>query len=203
MNSVHLNGRDVYPSKIVCIGRNFIDHIKELASEIPQEPVFFLKPNSSISSEIRPSEHDVIHFEGEISFMVIDDELRAVGLGFDLTKREVQEILKSKGLPWERAKSFDGSAVFSRFMNFRGKIDDLRMELYKNDTLAQQGGCDIMLHKPESILHEAKRFLSFENGDIIMTGTPKGVGIVNAGDLFAGKIFERDNLIVEGSWVVK
>jgi 2-keto-4-pentenoate hydratase/2-oxohepta-3-ene-1,7-dioic acid hydratase in catechol pathway len=203
MNAIEFDGRAVYPSKIVCIGRNYADHIKELGNEIPDDPVFFMKPNSSISSEIRASKRDPIHFEGEISFLVIGEELRAVGFGLDLTKRDLQTALKAEGLPWERAKSFDGAAVFSPFVRFGGKIDDLRMELYRNDALAQQGGCDLMLIKPKSILCAAKRFLSFEDGDIIMTGTPGGVGIVNAGDAFTGKIFDGERLIVDASWVAK
>jgi 2-keto-4-pentenoate hydratase/2-oxohepta-3-ene-1,7-dioic acid hydratase in catechol pathway len=203
MNSIKLDGRDIYPSKIVCVGRNYVDHIKELDNEIPSEPVIFMKPNSSIASEIHSSEHDVIHYEGEISFLVIDDELRGVGFGLDLTKREVQSELKAKGLPWERAKSFDGSAVFSQFVSFRGKINDLRMELYRNDEMVQQSGCDLMLHKPKIIFNEVKSFLSFEDGDVIMTGTPRGVGAINSGDKFAGKILEKEKLIVEGFWIVK
>ena len=203
MNSVTFDGKDIYPSKIVCVGRNYLDHIKELDNEIPNEPVIFLKPNSSISSEIHSRPDDVIHFEGEIAFLVIDDELQGVGFGLDLTKREVQSELRAQSLPWERAKSFDKSAVFSQFVSFSGNIDDLRMELFINDKIAQQGGCDVMLNKPDDILHEAKSFLSFENGDILMTGTPRGVGIVNPGDKFSGKIFEIEELIVEGSWIVK
>ena len=203
MNSIKFDGKDIYPSKIVCIGRNYVDHIKELHNEVPKQPVIFIKPNSSISNEICSSKDEVIHYEGEISFLISSNKLKGVGFGLDLTKREVQSNLKSKGLPWERAKSFDGSAVFSDFITFGGNISDLRMELYINSSLVQKGGCDLMLNKPSEILNDATGFLSFEDGDVIMTGTPKGVGPINSGDMFIGKIFEKSKLLVEGCWVVK
>ena len=203
MNSIKFDGKDIYPSKIVCIGRNYVDHIEELHNELPKQPVIFIKPNSSISNEICSSKDEVIHYEGEISFLISSNKLKGVGFGLDLTKREVQSNLKSKGLPWERAKSFDGSAVFSDFITFGGNISDLRMELYINSSLVQKGGCDLMLNKPSEILNDATSFLSFEDGDVIMTGTPKGVGPINSGDMFIGKIFEKIKLLVEGYWVVK
>ncbi len=203
MNSIIFDGKEVFPSKIVCIGRNYVEHIEELNNEVQKQPVIFIKPNSSISHEICSSKYDIIHYEGEISFLINSNKLKGVGFGLDLTKREVQSKMKSKGLPWERAKSFDGAAVFSEFVTFGGNISDLRMELFINDCLVQHGGYDLMLNKPDEILHEANSFLSFEDGDIIMTGTPKGVGPINSGDKFIGKIFEKGNLLVECCWVVK
>jgi len=203
MKFIKLDGQDIYPSKIVCIGRNYVDHIEELDNEVPTEPVIFIKPNSSISSDIYFNENDAIHFEGEISFLVRSGKLFGVGFGLDLTKREVQSELKAKGLPWERAKSFDKSAVFSEFVSFDGSILGLSMELYINGSLVQKAGYDLMLNKPNRILNEINSFVSLEDGDLIMTGTPKGVGAVQVGDTFLGKIFEDENLIVEGSWVVK
>ena len=203
MNSITFDGKDVYASKIVCIGRNYVDHIEELHNDVPKQPVIFIKPNSSISNDIYSGKTDVIHYEGEISFLIHSNKLKGVGFGLDLTKREVQSHLKSKGLPWERAKSFDGSAVFSEFVPFNGNIRALRMELYINDCLVQQGGYDLMMNKPDKILNEAMSFLSFEEDDVLMTGTPKGVGPIHSGDTFNGKIFEKETLIVEGCWVVK
>lgn len=202
MNSIILDGNEITPSKIVCIGRNYVAHIQDLNNELPEEPVIFIKPNSSISNEIFFNKNEAIHFEGEISFLVISGELFGVAFGLDLTKREIQTSLKGKGLPWERAKSFDRSAVFSEFVYFNGNFDDLSMELYINDSLAQQGGCNMMLYKPEYLFNDAKKFLSFEDGDVIMTGTPKGTGAIHAGDVFTGKIFDKGKLITEGSWVV-
>jgi len=203
MNSITFDGKDVYASKIVCIGRNYVDHIEELHNDVPKQPVIFIKPNSSISNDIYSGKTDVIHYEGEISFLIHSNKLKGVGFGLDLTKREVQSHLKSKGLPWERAKSFDRSAVFSEFVTFEGSMSDLRMELYINDCLVQQGGYDLMMNKPDKILNEAMSFLSFEEDDVLMTGTPKGVGPIHSGDTFNGKIFEKETLIVEGCWVVK
>jgi 2-keto-4-pentenoate hydratase/2-oxohepta-3-ene-1,7-dioic acid hydratase in catechol pathway len=203
MNPIKIDGKEICPSKIVCIGRNYVEHIKELNNEIPGEPVIFMKPNSSITNEIYSGKKDPIHYEGEISFLVMAGGLKAVGFGLDLTKREVQSKLKAKGLPWERAKAFDGSAVFSKFVSFDGNIDDLKMELYINGDLIQKGGCKLMLNKPNDLLKEVETFLSFEDGDLIMTGTPKGVGVLNPGDRFQGKIFENEELLVEDNWVVK
>lgn len=203
MKLVKWDGENIYPSKVVCIGRNYVDHIKELDNEIPIEPVIFIKPNSSLSNAIFFNENDAIHFEGEISFLIQSGKLSAVGFGLDLTKRAVQSKLKTKGLPWERAKAFDNSAVFSEFVSFDGDITQLRIELFINANLVQSAGYDLMLNKPDEILNEVTGFLSFEDGDLLMTGTPKGVGVINVGDKFVGRIFEGKELIVEGSWVVK
>jgi 2-keto-4-pentenoate hydratase/2-oxohepta-3-ene-1,7-dioic acid hydratase in catechol pathway len=203
MKSVTWDGKAVYPSKIVCVGRNYADHIKEFDNEASQEPVIFIKPNSAISNEIHSSKSEVIHFEGEITFLISSGKLRGVGFGLDLTKRDLQSKLRAKGWPWERAKAFDYSAVFSDFVTFNCDISELRMEFYINDVLVQFGNYDLMLSKPTQMLNEAKTFLSFEDGDLLMTGTPKGVGPVNSGDKYLGKIFEKEKLIVESSWVVK
>lgn len=202
MKSVWLDGKKVHPSKIICIGRNYVEHIKELNNEVPTEPVIFMKPNSAISTKIFTS-NDVIHYEGEMTFLILKDKLHGVGFGLDLTKREIQSVLKEKGLPWERAKAFDNSAVFSEFISFDGNIQDLRMELTINEKLVQQASYELMLNKPADIVAEVKDFISFEDGDLIMTGTPKGVGVINSGDVFLGKIFEKDHLLVECSWVVQ
>jgi 2-keto-4-pentenoate hydratase/2-oxohepta-3-ene-1,7-dioic acid hydratase in catechol pathway len=203
MNHIRLNNQNIYPSKIICVGRNYVEHIEELNNDIPTEPVIFIKPNSAISNDLSTHEKDEIHYEGEITFLIQSGKLHGVGFGLDLTKRDIQSQLKSKGLPWERAKAFDKSALFSEFVTFDGKIENLRMELFINGKLVQQAGYDLMLNKPLDLLDEINTFLSLEDGDLIMTGTPKGVGKVNAGDLFSGKIFDKDKLIVESIWVAK
>jgi 2-keto-4-pentenoate hydratase/2-oxohepta-3-ene-1,7-dioic acid hydratase in catechol pathway len=203
MKSVTWDGQILHPSKIVCIGRNYADHIKEFDNKASQEPVIFMKPNSAISNEIHSSKSELIHFEGEITFLISDGELKAVGFGLDLTKRELQYDLVGKGWPWERAKAFDKSAVFSEFVSFDGNVSDLRMEFYINDTLTQSGSYDLMLIKPNKLLDEVKSFLSFEEGDLLMTGTPKGVGPVQSGDKYHGKVFAKEELLVDASWVVK
>lgn len=202
MNSITINNKQLCPSKIICIGRNYVDHIKELNNDIPNEPVIFMKPNSSVSDELRFNTQDAIHYEGEISFLVQAGKLSAVGFGLDLTKRDIQTQLKTKGLPWERAKAFDGSAVFSEFVDFES-INDLRLELFINDRLIQSGGYNLMLYKPDDVYKEISSFMTLEDGDVIMTGTPKGVGKINIGDVFLGKIFSKDKLLVQHSWTVK
>lgn len=202
MKSVRLDGKEIFPSKIICIGRNYVDHIKELGNELPKEPVIFIKPNSAISTDIHSGETDEIHYEGEISIVVRSGEPVAVGFGLDLTKRKLQSALKAKGLPWERSKAFDGAAVFSEFVTFNGQVSALRLELYINDHLVQKGGCKLMMYKPDKIIAEVKSFLSLEDCDLIMTGTPAGVGPVHANDRFTGKIYENEDLVVECSWVV-
>jgi len=203
MKSIKLDGNEVFPSKIICIGRNYVEHIRELGNEIPKEPVIFIKPNSAISADIHSGEPDEIHFEGEISIAVRGGKIAAVGFGLDLTKRNLQSSLKAKGLPWERSKAFDGAAVFSEFVSFNGQTNELRLELYINDRLVQRGGCDVMMYKPDEILAEIKSFLTLEDGDLVMTGTPAGVGPVHTGDRFTGKIFDGDELLIEASWVVR
>ncbi len=203
MKSVRLDGKVLFPSKIVCIGRNYVEHIRELGNEIPAEPVIFIKPNSSLADNIRSGAPGEIHYEGEICFIIRCGQPAAVGFGLDLTKRDLQSRLKAKGLPWERAKAFDGAAVFSEFVSFAGDIDRLRLELYINGRLVQQGGCELMMYKPADIVAEVKSFLSFEDGDVVMTGTPAGVGEVCAGDRFEGKILAGDELVTGASWVVQ
>ncbi len=202
MKSIKHNKKQIAPSKVVCIGRNYVDHIKELNNETPTELVIFIKPNSAITDNITLNKNDALHYEGEISFVVQSGKLAAVGFGLDLTKREIQSRLKAKGLPWERAKAFDGAAVFSKFVGF-DNVEDLRLELFINDKLVQSGGFDLMLYKPEVILKEISTFITLEDNDIIMTGTPKGVGVIKRGDVFMGKVYENDTLLVESSWFVK
>ena len=203
MHSVTCDSTPVAPSKIVCIGRNYAEHIKEFDNEASQEPCIFLKPNSSISNEVIASDSELIHYEGDITFLIESGELCAVGFGLDLTKRDLQYQLKNKGWPWERAKAFDNAAVFSEFVTYQGDIQELRLEFYINDALVQFGDYALMLSKPEQLLADCKTFMTFEDGDLLMTGTPKGVGPVKRGDRYVGKIFSNDKLLVEGSWSVK
>ncbi|WP_457570434.1 fumarylacetoacetate hydrolase family protein [Desulfovulcanus sp.] len=202
MKKIIFNSKEVIPSKIVCVGRNYVEHIKELNNEIPSSMVIFNKPNSSISNELYWISDDC-HFESEICFVIEKGDIAGVGFGLDLTKRELQTKLKSKGLPWERAKAFDNSAVFSEFVNFDGDFKTLRLELLINDKLVQAGGYHLMIYKPTQILKEIKSFMSLEDGDIIMTGTPKGVGTYKTGDKFVGKIYADEKILIERSWIAK
>jgi len=203
MNCVRFDNCEVYPSKIVCVGRNYAAHVRELENEVPDQAVLFIKPNSAIADDIIFSDEELIHYEGEITFLVIDGEFAGVGFGLDLTKRRLQDELKSRGLPWERAKAFDKSAVFSDFVAFDGDVARLRMELYINGELAQSGGCRSMLNTPGDLLKDIKSVFSLENGDLVMTGTPEGVGAINRGDEFTGKVFDEETLLVQAAWVVK
>ncbi|GAM76015.1 2-keto-4-pentenoate hydratase [Vibrio ishigakensis] len=125
-----------------------------------------------------------------------------VGLGLDLTKRESQSRLKAKGLPWERAKAFDGSALFSDFVGF-SNLDDLSLELYIDDVLIQQGGVELMMYPPLIIQKELSSFMCLQDGDVLMTGTPKGVGVVNKGSTFKGKVLEKGETLVEVVWTAQ
>lgn len=203
MNNIILKDSEIFPSKVVCIGRNYMDHIKELENEIPEEMVFFLKPNSAISNKlIFPENQNSCHYEAEISFLIEDSKITALAFGLDLTLREVQSKLKQKGLPWERSKAFDASAVFSKFVSFDGDITKLKIELYINGELKQKGDYSLMINKPDEIIKEASTFLSFEDGDILMTGTPKGVGEFKKNDVFMGRIIHDDEIIVEETFIV-
>ena len=203
MNKIFLEDIEITPSKVVCIGRNYMDHIAELNNEVPEDMVFFIKPNSAISDKLTfPKNQNSCHYEAEISFLIENNKINAVGFGLDLTLREVQSKLKEKGLPWERAKSFDGSAVFSKFIKFSDDISKLGIELYINGELKQKGDYSLMINKPLDIIKEAKTFLSFEDGDILMSGTPKGVGSFKKGDIFLGKLLFNDKVILEQEFKV-
>ena len=203
MNGIRLGEQQLFPSKVVCIGRNYVAHIKELNNDTPDEMVFFLKPNSSISSKLTfPKGHESCHYEAELSFLIEEGKVTAVGFGLDLTLREVQSKLKAKGLPWERAKSFDNAAVFTQFKSFDGDINELSIQLFINDELKQDGNVSMMINKPYEIIKEANTFLSFEDGDILMSGTPKGVGEFKIGDKFLGRILYKNEIIIEKELIV-
>ncbi|MDA7746585.1 fumarylacetoacetate hydrolase family protein [Psychromonas sp.] len=205
MQSVLLNGEYITPSKVVCIGRNYVEHIAELNNEIPTEPVIFVKPNSAISTELSSHPIDAIHYEAELSFIIKNNQFVAAGIGLDLTKREVQTRLKEKGLPWERAKAFDKSAVFSEFVLLKhdnDSVQSLSLVLLINDQIIQQANYDLMIYKPVDIVKQVSEFMTFENNDILMTGTPKGVGKINKGDRFTGQLFAQDKLLLTKTWTV-
>jgi len=201
IRSINYNKQKTTPSKVVCIGRNYVEHIKELNNETPDTMVVFNKPNSAVTQELKYFTPDT-RFEGEICFLIENREISGVGFGLDLTKAEIQNKMKSKGWPWERAKAFDGSAVFGEFVKFDGDITKLRLELFINDELIQFANYDLMIYKPKEMLEELQTFMSLDDGDIIMSGTPKGVGTYNIGDKFVGNIYYEDELLVTSSWTV-
>lgn len=194
----------IQPSKILCVGRNYVEHIHELGNEIPDEMIVFIKPNSAISSTLSAKhQSETLHYESELAFVFTKGRFTAVGFGLDLTKRTLQTTLKHKGLPWERAKAFDGSAVFSDFVPLNNITDDLYLELTINEELIQQGGVNLMMYKPDIILQEIASFITLIDNDIVMTGTPKGVGTLNNGDVFNGKVYQGDTLLINHTWKVK
>ncbi len=201
MKTIKYNNKEIAPSKVVCIGRNYVEHIKELNNETPETMVVFNKPNSAISDKLYFISENT-RFEGEICFLMKDGNIDGVGFGLDLTKADIQNKMKQKGLPWERAKAFDNSAILNDFVKFGGDIKYLRLELFINDILVQFANYDLMIYKPENMINELKTFMTLEDGDIVMSGTPKGVGSYKSNDKFVGKIFCKDKLLVESSWIV-
>lgn len=201
MKTIRFNSAPVAPSKVICIGRNYVEHIRELNNEIPSSMVVFNKPNSAITDTLRFISPDT-RFEGEICFLIMDGQIAGIGFGLDLTKGSLQNHLKSKGLPWERAKGFDGSAVLGDFVPFNVPFESLRMTLHINGTLTQEATYELMIYKPLEMIEEIKRFMSFDDGDVIMSGTPKGVNTYSIGDKFIGRIYSNDALLVESHWSV-
>lgn len=200
MNTVRVNGRPLSPAKIVCVGRNYVAHIAELGNSVPDEMVVFLKPNSAIGDVLLCAHGEALHYEGEICLMVEKDEFTAAAFGLDLTKRALQQRLKAQGLPWERAKAFDGSALFSEFVPLPAGWQELSVELDINGVAVQRGTTGLMQYKPHAILAEIGTFMTLNDGDIVMTGTPKGVGLVHAGDEFSGRVAVDGTQLAAGEW---
>ena len=204
MNTVSFNNSLIYPSKVVCIGRNYVEHVHELGNEIPDEMVIFVKPNSAIGTVLSASHGgDELHYESEIAYLYQGGNFVAAALGMDLTKRSVQSELKAKSLPWERSKAFDGLAVFSVFVPISGCDTPLGLSLHIDGELIQQGDTSLMMYKPAQILEEVQTFMQLEDGDIVMTGTPAGVGKICQGAEFVGALVCNDQEVVSQRWVVE
>ena len=204
MHTVIVDNQPVTPSKIVCVGRNYVAHIEELGNEVPEDMVVFNKPNSAIGDVLHAQlAGERLHYEGELSFIVRDGGFVAVGFGLDLTKRSLQSKLKEKGLPWERAKAFDGSAIFSEFVTPPGDIDSLALRLEVDGELRQRGGVELMMYKPDVILRELAHFTTLEDGDIVMTGTPEGVGEIRAGQHFEARVLAGSEILLTSAWIAQ
>lgn len=202
MHPIYLGNKKLQPSKVLCVGRNYVEHIKELDNALPEQMVLFHKPATSVTPSLSSFHQEPLHYEAEICFVVEDGQYTGVGIGLDLTKREMQTYLKGKGLPWERAKAFDGSAVMSRFVSLAGlDIGDLNLELFINCVRVQKGHVNQMLYSPQAILAELKGYVTLQDGDIVMTGTPQGVGVVHKGDVFLGRLKCGEHTLIEIEWL--
>ena len=190
--------------KIICIGRNYAKHIEELNNERPEHPVVFLKPDSAILPSkmpffIPPFSQD-IHYEVEILVKIdrvgkhIDKKFShkyysEIGLGIDFTARDVQAQCKEKGLPWEKAKAFDGSAVVGQFYpKEQFELENTHFQLLKNAEVVQDGTTAAMLWKIDELIAYVSQFFTLKKGDIIFTGTPAGVGKVSSNDILIGML---------------
>lgn len=194
--------------KIICIGRNYADHINELQNEKPSEPVIFMKPDTAVVLKkfpfVIPEFSNDVHHEVEVLVKInkvgkyIDAKFahkyyQEIGLGIDFTARDLQAKLKEKGLPWEKAKGFDGSAVIGNFIDKSkvGSIDNLSFNLVKNGAVAQEGNTRQMLWKIDELIAYISQYFTLKKGDIIFTGTPEGVAKVNAKDVLEGYLEEE------------
>ena len=195
--------------KIICVGRNYVEHIKELNNEAPKDPVLFLKPDTSILLKKQPffipEFSNEVHHEVEILVKInrigkhIDRKFAhkyygEIGLGIDFTARDLQSKLKEKGLPWEKAKAFDGAAVVGKFLakNDFKNVDDINFRLEKNDKVQQKGNTSLMLWKIDTLIEYISKYFTLKIGDIIFTGTPSGVTKVNPNDILKGFIEEKE-----------
>ena len=195
--------------KLICIGRNYTEHIKELENEKPADPVVFLKPDTSILLKKQPffipDFSEDVHYEVEVLVKInrvgkyIDRKFahkyfNEIGLGIDFTARDLQSQLKAKGLPWEKAKSFDGAAVIGNWISKKEVVDvnDIQFSLKKNDEIVQNGNSSHMLWKIDELIEYVSKYFTLKIGDIIFTGTPAGVGKVVANDKLKGFIGEKE-----------
>jgi acylpyruvate hydrolase len=200
--------------KIIAIGRNYADHIAELNNERPDEPVIFMKPDTALLIDNEPfyypSFSNDVHYEVEILVKInnmgknISQEFahkyyNEIGIGIDFTARDLQTKLKEKGLPWEKAKAFNGSAPVSKFIS-KDKFQDLKnlnFTLKKNNELVQNGNTSLMLWNINEIIEHISKFFTLKVGDIIFTGTPKGVGPIQIGDKLDAYIEDNHMLTCE------
>jgi 2-keto-4-pentenoate hydratase/2-oxohepta-3-ene-1,7-dioic acid hydratase in catechol pathway len=200
--------------KIICIGRNYADHAKELNNELPKEPLFFLKPDTALLKEsdfYYPSFTKDLHFECELVVKIdkvgknIDPNFAhkyysEITLGIDFTARDLQEKCKEKGLPWEKAKGFDNSAPISSKWIKLSTIDYDSTEFcfYQNDSLKQRGFTRDMIFSIDDIIAHVSKFITLKTGDLVYTGTPSGVGPVSIGDCLKATLNGEEMLTV---WV--
>ena len=194
--------------KIICIGRNYREHAKELNNAIPEKPVFFMKPDTALIKDNKPFYYPgfskEVHYETEIVLKInrngkyIEERFARkyfdeIGIGIDFTARDLQAEQKKKGLPWEIAKAFDGAAPVGKFIdkNQFSSLDDIHFSLKINGELRQQGHTADMMFSFDRIIAYVSQFISLKPGDLIFTGTPSGVGPTKIGDRFEAFIEEE------------
>lgn len=200
--------------KIFCVGRNYVAHAEELGNEVPDEPVVFMKPKSALLQPHTPFYYpeftNELHYECELVLRIskngkyIQEKFAnkyydAVTVGIDFTARDLQNELKEKGLPWEKAKAWDNSAAIGKWipMNALKNKKDIHFSLYKNKELAQQGSSELMIHSFDEIVAHISNYFSVNIGDLIFTGTPKGVGELVVGDELEGYLEDEVLLNLE------
>ena len=187
--------------KIICIGKNYVNHAKEMGSTVPKEPLFFLKPDSAILPKNHPffipDFSREIHYEIELIIKIkklgkhiekrfAPSYYSEIGLGIDFTARDLQNECKINGHPWEKAKAFDHSAVIGTTFYSIEKFNEIHFELKKNGNLVQQGNANNMVFDFDEIIQHVSKFMTLKIGDIIFTGTPEGVGPIKIGDKLEG-----------------
>jgi 2-keto-4-pentenoate hydratase/2-oxohepta-3-ene-1,7-dioic acid hydratase in catechol pathway len=200
-----VNGTEFKIGKILCIGRNYVDHINELGNEPPSAPVVFTKPASSVIGDgdrvIIPAYSDNCHHEAELAILIGEraksltaaealSSIAGYGVAIDLTLRDVQDDLKKKGLPWDIAKGFDTACPLSSFVPATEIPDpqDLDIRMTVNGELRQNGNTSLMIHSTAEIIRYLSGIFTLEPGDVILTGTPAGVSRVVAGDWLCAEI---------------
>lgn len=194
--------------KIIAVGRNYIDHAKELNNPVPEKPVIFLKPDTAVLKDNKdfyyPEFSKDVHFEVELVLRVCNEGKHvskkfahkyydAIGLGIDFTARDLQSELKSKGLPWELAKAFDHSAVVGEFIPKENieNLENINFSLLKNEETVQQGNSADMIFDFDSLITFVSKYITLRKGDFIYTGTPAGVGPVQIGDKLEGFLEDK------------
>jgi acylpyruvate hydrolase len=199
--------------KIFCIGRNYSEHAKELGNAVPENPVVFSKPDTALLKNGEPFYHpdfsNDIHHEVELVIRInkmgkkiqpkfARNYFNEIGLGIDFTARDIQQQLKEKGLPWELAKAFDGSAPLGDFINIETlDLKNIQFSLSKNGSIVQQGNTAHMIFSFEEIVSFVSHYFTLKVGDLIYTGTPAGVSKVNIGDTLEGFIEQQKMLVCE------
>jgi acylpyruvate hydrolase len=199
--------------KILCVGRNYAEHAKELKNEIPDKPIIFMKPATAILKDDKdfylPEFSKEVHYEVELVIKIskngkhivkrfAKDYYDEISLGIDVTARDLQAELKSKGHPWEIAKAFDNSAILGTFINKTDyNLDNLNFSLKKNNEVVQTGNTKDMLFDIDDIIVYSSQFFRLQMGDLIYTGTPAGVGKMNIGDIFEGFVEEKKLFLTE------